>query len=233
MWGESPPTLGPVVWRRMGTDELWDWPCPYCRSRIPLESAVCSNCGARLRDTADDLFAQAPAPKADRPLLAEALSEPSLASAAQIAPDAPAVPFAAVAPAAPVVEVAAPVEDPQGLSAAVARLRPEDADVATLPICAAGVLLDPDEHVRVAVTGQMLGHPAVVVLTDRRVLVVNGRRWQPIVDTFGLGASLVVRGRHDRHVALLTFSEGSRLSTVDAITDVGLAVELTECIRTG
>ena len=122
---------------------------------------------------------------------------------------------------------------PDNDAAAVARLRPEDADVATLPICAAGVLLDPDEHVRVAVTGQMLGHPAVVVLTDRRVLVVNGRRWQPMVDTFGLGASLVVRGRHDRHVALLTFSEGSRLSTVDAITDVGLAVELTECIRTG
>jgi len=214
----------------MGTDELWDWPCPYCRSRIPLESAVCSNCGARLRDTADDLFAQAPAPEAGRPLLAESLSEPQLASAAQVAPAAASAP---VVPAAPVVEVAAPVEDPQGLSAAVARLRPEDADAATVPICAAGVLLDPDEHVRVAVTGQMLGHPAVVVLTDRRVLVVNGRRWQPIVDTFGLGASLVVRGRHDRHVALLTFSEGSRLSTVDAITDVGLAVELTECIRTG
>jgi len=125
----------------------------------------------------------------------------------------------------------APVPDPHGLSAAVGRLRPEDQERAALPISVCGALLQHDEAVLAAVTGQMLGHAAVVVLTNRRVLVVNGRRWQPIVDVFDVGPDLMVRGRHDRDVAALTFSDETRLSTVDGITEVGLAVELAERIR--
>ncbi len=94
-----------------------------------------------------------------------------------------------------------------------------------------GALLVRDEVVLAAVTGQMLGHAAVVVLTNQQVMVVNGRRWQPIVDVFALGPDLVVRGRHDRDVASLTFSDATQLSTVDAIGEVALAVELAERIR--
>jgi hypothetical protein len=125
----------------------------------------------------------------------------------------------------------APVPDPHGLSAAVGRLRAEDQERAATPIAVCGALLQHDEVVLAAVTGQMLGHPAVVVLSTRRVLVVNGRRWQPIVDVFDVGPSLTVRGRHDRDVAALTFSDETRLSTVDGISEVGLAVELAERIR--
>jgi hypothetical protein len=125
----------------------------------------------------------------------------------------------------------APVADAHGLSAAVGRLRLEDQERAAVPISVCGALLQHDEVVLAAVTGQMLGHAAVVVLTNRRVLVVNGRRWQPIVDVFEVGPSLMVRGRHDRDVAALTFSDETRLSTVDGISEVGLAVELAERIR--
>ena len=125
----------------------------------------------------------------------------------------------------------APVPDPHGLSAAVGRLRPEDQERAAIPIAVCGALLQHDEVVLAAVTGQMLGHAAVVVLTTRRVMVVNGRRWQPIVDVFEVGPSLTVRGRHDRDVAALTFSDETRLSTVDGIAEVGLAVELAERIK--
>ena len=135
------------------------------------------------------------------------------------------------APAAAAEPQHAPVPDPHGLSAAVGRLRVEDQERAAVPISVCGALLQHDEVVLAAVTGQMLGHPAVVVLTTRRVIVVNGRRWQPIVDAFDIGPSLTVRGRHDRDVAALTFSDETRLSTVDGITEVGLAVELAERIR--
>lgn len=127
---------------------------------------------------------------------------------------------------------AAPVPDAHGLAAAVARLRPDAADAAAVPISVSGALLVRDEVVLGAVTGQMLGHPAVVVLTNQRVIIVNGRRWQPIVDIFTLEPDLMVRGRHDRDVASLTFAQGDQLSTIDAISEVALAVELAERIRT-
>jgi hypothetical protein len=140
---------------------------------------------------------------------------------------APTGPAAAAGPASSVP----PVPDAHGLAAAVGRLRPEAAEAAAVPISVCGALLRRDEVVLAAVTGQMLGHPAVVVLTNVRVLVVNGRRWQPIVDIFDLTPDLLVRGRHDRDIASLTFSVGSQLSTVDAITEVAGAVELAERIR--
>ncbi len=126
-----------------------------------------------------------------------------------------------------------PVPDAHGLAAAVGRLHPDAVEAASVPISVCGALLERDEVVLAAVTGQMLGHAAVVVLTTQRVLVVNGRRWQPIVDQFSLSPELVVRGRHDRDIASLTFSQGDQLSTVDAITEVALAVEVAERIRGG
>ena len=124
-----------------------------------------------------------------------------------------------------------PLADANGLAAAIARLRPEAQEEAAIPFSVCGALLAPSEIVMVAVNGQMLGHSAIVVLTNQRVLVINARRWQPIVDVFAIGPELVVRGRHDRDVASLTFSEGPRLSTVDGISEVGLAVELADRLR--
>ncbi len=131
----------------------------------------------------------------------------------------------------PPTVAAPPVPDSHGLAAAVGRLRPEEQERAATPISVCGALLERDEVVLYAVTGQMLGQPAVVVLTTQRVLVVNARRWQPIVDIFPLGPDLVVRGRHDRDIAALSFSDAERLSTVDNITEVALAVELAERVR--
>ncbi len=121
--------------------------------------------------------------------------------------------------------------DPNGLRRAVGRLDPVEADRAAVPIAVVGALLHEHEQVLVAVTGQMLGRPAVVVLTPQRVLVVNDRRWQPIVDEFALDSSLVVRGRHDSNVAALSFADTSRLSMVDGISEVAIAIDLAERIR--
>lgn len=121
--------------------------------------------------------------------------------------------------------------DPNGLRAAVSRLDPRDVETAAVPIAVCGALLTDGEEVQGAVTGQMLGRPAVVVLTDSRVLIVNDRRWQPIVDVFPVDAALVVRGRHDRNVAALSFADATRLAMVDGITEVALAIDMAERIR--
>jgi hypothetical protein len=140
------------------------------------------------------------------------------------APSAPTVP----PPDDPASAVAA---DQHGLDVAVSRLRPEDRERARVPLSVCGALLQPDEHVVGAVTGQMLGRPAAVVVTQARVLVVNDRRWQPIVDVYPIDDALLVRGRHDRQVAALSFADDTRLSMVDGITEVELAVGLAEAIR--
>ncbi|MDQ2679099.1 MAG: hypothetical protein M3Y51_10175 [Actinomycetota bacterium] len=124
-----------------------------------------------------------------------------------------------------------PISDPHGLEAAVGRLSVHDQERAAVAIAVCGALLEPDELVAVVVTGQMLGRPAAVAVTDRRVIIANDRRWQPLVDVYRIDSKLVVRGRHDRQVAALSFADMTRLSMIDGITEVELAIELAERIR--
>jgi hypothetical protein len=122
-------------------------------------------------------------------------------------------------------------DDAQGYETAILRLHPQDRERAHVALSVAGALLRDDEVVRGVVTGQMLGRPAAVVVTGERVLVVNDRRWQPVVDVFRIDADLVVRGRHDRHVAALSFADATRVSMIDGISEVLIAIELAERIR--
>jgi hypothetical protein len=121
--------------------------------------------------------------------------------------------------------------DPHGLSVAVESLPPADRERCAVPIGVCGALLVDQEVVLAAVTGHLLGHPAVVVLTNARVLVANARRWTPLVDVFQPGPELVVHTRHDRDVAVLTFVQGASLTSIDDITDVASALDLAERIR--
>lgn len=121
--------------------------------------------------------------------------------------------------------------DPHGYELAVARLHPEERERARVPLAVCGALLQPDEVVIGVVTGQMLGRPAAVVVSRTRVLVANDRRWIPIVDTYRVDEHLSVRGRHDRHVAALSFADREHFSMVDGITEVDLAIGLAEAIR--
>ncbi len=123
------------------------------------------------------------------------------------------------------------IDDPQGYDTAILRLHPHDRERAHVPLSVCGALLHEDEHVKGVVTGQMLGRPAAVVVTEDRVLVVNDRRWQPVVDIFPIDGDLVVRGRHDRQIAALSFADATRVSMVDGIGEVEIAIELAEHIR--
>jgi hypothetical protein len=123
------------------------------------------------------------------------------------------------------------VPDQHGLDLAIGRLGRHDRERAVVPLAVCGALLLPGEQVVGAVIGQMLGRTAAVVATRGRVLIVNDRRWQPIVDIYPIDGRLVVRGRHDRQVAALSFADEDRLSMVDGITDVDLAIDLADVIR--
>ena len=146
-------------------------------------------------------------------------------------PASPAVPppFTGAAPAAVVPPPVTP--DPHGLDVAVARLHPDDRERSRVALTVCGALLVAGEQVLGAVTGQMLGRPAAVVVTDSRVLVANDRRWQPVVDEYPIGHRLEVRGRHDHQMAALSFSDDERLTMVDGIAEVDVAVELAEVVR--
>ena len=128
---------------------------------------------------------------------------------------------------------AAPADgsDPHGLGAAVERLDPAAAEHAVVPLAVCSVLLEDDEVVAAALIGQMLGQPAAMVLTGRRVLVANGRRWRPVVDSFPLAPGLGVRGRHDGGVAAVTLLDDERLVTVDGVGDVAAATRFAEMVR--
>ena len=129
-------------------------------------------------------------------------------------------------PAAP-----ADASDPHGLGAAVARLDLAAVEHAVVPLAVCSVLLDDDEVVAAALIGDMLGQPAAMVLTGRRVLVANGRRWRPVVDSFPLAPGLGVRGRHDGGVAAVTLLDDERLVTVDGVGDVAAATRFAEMVR--
>ncbi len=70
----------------------------------------------------------------------------------------------------------------------------------------------------------------VAVVTDRRVLVVNGRQWRPFVADIPIETGLVVEGWQDETTAMLTFVAGTPVR-LTAIVDKPLAFEAARIVR--
>ena len=185
--------------------------------------------GASTEGSQDDLWEPR---QSDRPDW-ETFAAPSQSSAAQPSAAQPSAAQPQSAQASPAQPHAA-----RGASggvtdfeSAVLRLRPEDAEAAHVALSVCGALLPAGEGVIALLTGQMLGRPAAVLVTEYRVVIANDRRWTPVVDVFAINADLTVRGRQDRDIAALSFSDRNRVSMVDGITEVAMAVELANLIR--
>ena len=184
---------------------------------------------------------EAPAPSAPpgspaSPMGAAPFAAPFAAPAPAFAeqPTAYASPQPAPQPSAPPPQPqprSRPTPDPHGLSVAVESLAGGVQEECVVPIAVCGALLHDQEVVLGILAGHLLGHAAVVVLTNTRVIVANARRWEPLVDVFHPGPDLVVHTRHDRDVASLTFVQGDRLTGVDDISEVAAALEMAERIR--
>lgn len=118
-----------------------------------------------------------------------------------------------------------------GFLEAINRLDEADRARARTALVVAGALLDDDDPVLGILAGQMLGHAAVFVVTLTKVLIVNDRTWQPVVDRYRIDDSLDIRGRHDRNMAAIGLGDGRQLSMVDGIRDVAGAIDLVDRIR--
>jgi len=123
------------------------------------------------------------------------------------------------------------VRDPAGLEAAMSRLSAGARRAALAPLAVVAALMEPGEVAEAVVQGEHQTRPAVVVLTDRRLVVANDRRWAPDIRTFGLDARLVVHGWQDDRRATLVFVVDGEGVVVDAISDRPLARDLAQRVR--
>jgi hypothetical protein len=123
------------------------------------------------------------------------------------------------------------VHDLHGIEAAMSRLSAGAHRSALAPLAVVAALLEPGEVAEAVVQGEYQHRPAVVVLTDRRVVVANDRRWAPDVRTFGFTHGLGVHGWQDDRRATLVFGLHGVGVVVDAISDRPLARDLAQRVR--
>ncbi len=123
------------------------------------------------------------------------------------------------------------VHDPAGVDAAMSRLSAGARRSALAPMAIVAALLEVDEVAEAVVEGEYQHRPAVAVLTDRRVIVANDRRWAPDVRTFGFTPNLVVHGWQDDRRATLVFVLHGVGVVVEAISDRPLARDLAQRVR--
>ena len=174
----------------------------------------------------EDIAFAAPPPQQAPPVAPVAPQQVPGYAPMDAAPD----PFAGQ-PGVPTERSLRPTPDENGLASAVDLLDVVDRERCSVPIAVCGALLGDHESVLNCVSGQMLGHAAIIVLTSHRAIVANSRRWKPLVDIFDSVEDLTLHLRHDSEVASLTFIQGDRLTSVDNITNVAGAMSLEERVR--
>lgn len=136
------------------------------------------------------------------------------------------------APAAPPAPGPPPSAlDPALLGLAAGRLSPWVRSGARAALAVAGASLDVGERVEMVVAGRFAGAVGAAVLTDRGLLVVNDREWQPVVERLPVDGDLVPQGWDAGPTAALAFTHGERQLVLDEIFDQPLARELYERVR--
>ncbi|MEM9466173.1 MAG: hypothetical protein AAGA90_12425, partial [Actinomycetota bacterium] len=149
---------------------------------------------------------------------------------------APAAP--APAPAAPEPPRAMPdavsgpgATDPHQLGAAVNRLSGSTRKASAAAFAVAAVSLADGEIVQMAIGCRFLGADGAVLLTDRQMMIVNDRSWEPDVVPVALEAGLTVQGWQDDRWAALVFARDGHELVVDRIGDRAIAQELAAEVR--
>ncbi|HEY6531734.1 MAG TPA: hypothetical protein VIY72_05490 [Acidimicrobiales bacterium] len=123
------------------------------------------------------------------------------------------------------------VIDPGGIDAAASRLSAGARRNANSPLAVVAALLEEGEKAEAVVQGEYQHRPGVAVLTDRRVIVANDRRWAPDVRTFECDERLVVHGWQDDRRATLVFVVAGVGVELSAVSDRPLARDLAARVR--
>ena len=121
--------------------------------------------------------------------------------------------------------------DPHGLGEAVARLSPGARKAGNAAFAVLSVMLEEGERVESVVQCRYRGVDGALALTDRRLLAVNAREWDPDVTPIGLEPGLSVQGWQDERRAALVFGRDGQELVVDRIADRGIAQQLAASIR--
>lgn len=79
--------------------------------------------------------------------------------------------------------------------------------------------------------GKFEGNAALMVLTDRALILVDDRPWKPTVERIAVDAGVQVQGWQDDRSASLTLVTASRQMVLESIADKPLAVEMAQRIR--
>ena len=134
--------------------------------------------------------------------------------------------FQQQAPAAP-----AGPPDPNGLGASAGRLGNRPRKDARSAFAVAGAVLEDGELVEAVSAGKFEGNAALLVLTDRALILVDDRPWKPTVERITIDGGLQVQGWQDDRSASLTLITANRQMVLESIADKPLAVEMAQRIR--
>ena len=143
-----------------------------------------------------------------------------------------------MAPDAPVEYVVPPEPDtsdqpadPFGIEVAAARMSAGARRAGAVPLGILSTMLREGEVVESVVQGEYQHHPAVVMLTTRRVLIANERHWAPDLRLVPITPDVVVQGWQDDRRATLLFGAEGRGLVVSGIVDRPLARDLARRLR--
>jgi hypothetical protein len=93
------------------------------------------------------------------------------------------------------------------------------------------VLLEPGELVECLVAGKVHDLDGLLVLTDRRLLVLNDRQFQPDQLSIPVDGAITVRGEAAGSTATITVQREQAYAQLTRVSDVQLAQELAQRIR--
>ena len=130
------------------------------------------------------------------------------------------------------VTAAASPSTPNGLAVAAARLTSDARNSVRTTLVVVAALLESGEQVEAVSAGVLSGAPAVLALTDRRVMAVNQQDWAPIVTSFTVDQQLDVQAWEDAAAATVVLAAAGRSATLESITDRTPAYDLVQRIRT-
>jgi hypothetical protein len=131
----------------------------------------------------------------------------------------------------PEPDLGAVVIDPGGIDEAAARLSAGARRNANAALAVVAALLEDGERAEAVVQGEYQHRPGVAVLTDRRLIVANDRRWAPDVRSLECDEHLVVHGWQDDRRATLVFVVDQVGIVLSSISDRPLARDLAARVR--
>ncbi len=121
--------------------------------------------------------------------------------------------------------------DTAGLGAAIGQLGNASRKLGKSAFMVLACRLDADEQVELLVQGRFLGAAGVMALTDRRLLIVNAREWNPDVMPVGLEPGLTVKGWQDGGSAALVLARDGHELVIDRIGDLDVVQQMVSQIR--